>query len=76
MHPNLDSNRRLDAVEGLLETLLRSSHFIHRNYPGAHYMLAMCYKSRNRLGKVKGSLESALKVERTVGVLSLDGLEF
>ncbi|TIC72126.1 hypothetical protein E3Q00_04324 [Wallemia mellicola] len=76
VHPNLDSNRRLDAVEGLLEILLRSSHFIHRNYPGAHYMLAMCYKSRNRLGKVKGSLESALKVERTVGVLSLDGLEF
>lgn len=76
LHPNITTGTRLDAVEGLLESLLTTAHHISRQCAGAHYMLAMCYKSRNRSHKLKSCLEAALRVDRSVGVLSIDALDF
>lgn len=61
--------KRLDAVEGILEHLTSNSHHLHRYSAGAHYMLAMCYKSRNRRHHLKQRLEMALRVDRSVGVM-------
>ncbi|TIA91966.1 hypothetical protein E3P99_00805 [Wallemia hederae] len=75
LHPNIPTHKRLDAVEGILENLVKSSQLICRQHADAHYMLAMCYKTRNRRHKLKSCLEMALRVDRSVGVLALDAME-
>ncbi|TIB61163.1 hypothetical protein E3P78_02855 [Wallemia ichthyophaga] len=69
LHANMTREKRLDAVEGILEHLTSNSHHLHRYSAGAHYMLAMCYKSRNRRHHLKQRLEMALRVDRSVGVM-------